>query len=87
VAYDAFRLATVGEPRATIDNFTPEQRFFIAFAQSWRTNMRPEWTRFIATADVHSPPRWRVNGTIANIAAFYEAFGCPPPQDMPPSIW
>jgi len=87
IAYDAFHLATAGVPAVDLDGFSPDQRFFIAFAQSWRTNNRPEWLRFLATADTHSPPRERVNGVLANMAAFFRAFGCPVPENLPPSIW
>jgi predicted metalloendopeptidase len=49
--------------------------------------MRPERLRYLATADVHSTPRERVNGTVANLPAFFRAFGCPVPENLPPSIW
>src|SRR5581483_4325662 len=57
VSYAAFKLATKGKQLATVDGFTPDQRFFIAFAQGWRTNERPERIRLHVGSDVHSPVR------------------------------
>ncbi len=56
---------------------TEEQRFFLALAQSWCTNRRPELERSLARVDPHSPPRFRVNGTLSNLPAFASAFACP----------
>ncbi|MBI2515907.1 MAG: M13 family metallopeptidase [Opitutae bacterium] len=87
VAFEAWKLATAGKQLASIDGFTPEQRFFIAFAQGWRTNQRPEQLRLQVTSDVHSPIRWRVLGPVAVFPEFYEAFNCPPPKETWPAIW
>ncbi len=87
VAYAAFELATREKKAAPLDGFTPDQRFFIAFAQSWRTNERPEAVRLHVGSDVHSPIRWRVLGSVANFPEFYKAFGCPQPAESWPSIW
>jgi len=87
VAYEAFKLATAGRKLETIDGFTPDQRFFIAFAQGWRTNQRPEQLRLSVTSDVHSPVRWRVLGPVANFPEFRTAFGCPEPAETWPPIW
>jgi len=87
VAYDAFKLATQGKKLESVDGFTPEQRFFLAFAQSWRTNDRPEYARLIVTTDVHSPARSRVIGSLANFPAFRAAFGCTEPVENSPPIW
>jgi putative endopeptidase len=87
VSYEAFKLATANKRLMPIDGFTPDQRFFIAFAQGWRTNQRPEKVRLQITSDVHSPVRWRVLGPVANFPEFYAAFGCPPPVDSPPPVW
>lgn len=87
VAYEAWKLATVDKKLTPIDGFTGEQRFFIAFAQGWRTNQRPEQVRLQVTSDVHSPVRWRVLGAVANLPEFYEAFGSPKPAKMLPAIW
>ncbi len=87
VAYAAFKLASKDKKPGPIDGFTPDQRFFIAFAQSWRTNERPEAVRLHVASDVHSPVRWRVLGSVANFPEFLQAFGCPKPADSWPSIW
>jgi putative endopeptidase len=66
-----------GKPRPPlIDGFTPEQRFFLSFAQNWRRNTRPEALRLMLATDPHSPPRFRVNGPVSNMPEFFEAFGC-----------
>jgi predicted metalloendopeptidase len=87
VALTAFKLATKDKTLVPIDGFTPDQRFFIAFAQSWRTNERPQQVRLEATSDVHSPVRWRVLGSVANFPEFLEAFGCGKPEKTWPPIW
>ena len=87
VCYVAYKLATKGKEQAPADGFTPEQRFFIAFAQSWRTNERPEVVRLHVTSDVHSPVRWRVLGSVANFPEFCRAFGCAKPAESWPPIW
>ena len=87
VSYAAFKLATKGKKLAPVDGFTPDQRFFIAFAQSWRTNERPEAVRLHVGSDVHSPVRWRVLGSVANFPDFCRAFGCPKPAESWPPIW
>jgi predicted metalloendopeptidase len=87
VAYAAFKLATKDKKPASVDGFTPDQRFFIAFGQSWRTNERPEAVRLHVGSDVHSPVRWRVLGSVANFPEFRRAFGCPQPAESWPPIW
>ncbi len=87
VSYEAFKLATANKRLQPIDGLTPDQRFFIAFAQGWRTNQRPEVIRLRISSDVHSPIRWRVIGPVANFPEFYEAFGCPQPKETWPPIW
>jgi predicted metalloendopeptidase len=87
VSFEAYKLATRGKRQKTIDGFTPEQRFFIAFAQGWRTNQRQEQLRLQVTSDVHSPIRWRVLGPVANFPEFRAAFRCAQPAPGWPSIW
>ncbi|AYA37871.1 M13 family peptidase [Hymenobacter oligotrophus] len=58
------------------DGFTPEQRFFLAWAQVWRTSMRPEALRQQVLTDPHSPAQFRVNGPLMNMPEFFQAFGC-----------
>jgi len=87
VAYEAWKLATAGKPQPTIDGLTPEQRFFIAFAQGWRTNERAEQLRLTVQTDVHSPTRWRVLGPVANFPEFRAAFGLTGPAPSWPPVW
>jgi len=93
-AYDALesRLAREGRP-GLIEGYTPEQRYFIGYAQSWRVHVRPEQLRTRVTVDPHAPERWRINGPLSNIAAFAQAFGCKEgdpmvrPKDNVPTVW
>ncbi|AII51011.1 M13 family metallopeptidase [Hymenobacter sp. APR13] len=62
--------------RPKYDGLTPEQRFFLAYAQIWRTNARPEYLRQQVMTDPHSPAQFRTNGPLMNMPQFYEAFGC-----------
>jgi putative endopeptidase len=87
VSYQAYKLATAGKKLAAIDGFTPDQRFFIAFAQGWRTNDRPEKVRTQVASDVHSPARWRVIGPVANFPEFRAAFGLTGAAESWPPIW
>jgi putative endopeptidase len=64
------------------DGFTPEQRFFLSFAQVWCENQTPENALRQAVSDSHSPGRYRVNGTVQNNADFAKAFGCKAGQKM-----
>ena len=92
--YDALEraLARDGRP-GPIDGYTPEQRFFLGYAQSYRVNNRLERLRTRVKVDPHSPERWRVNGPLSNTPAFAQAFGCRPgdpmvrSQDSIPHIW
>jgi predicted metalloendopeptidase len=87
VSYEAYRLATANKRLRMVDGFTPDQRFFIAFAQGWRTNQRPEVVRLRIASDVHSPIRWRVIGPVTRLPEFYDAFGCPQPEATLPPVW
>jgi putative endopeptidase len=83
VAYAALQKALAGKPRPPlIDGFTPEQRFFLAWAQIWRQNITPEAQRLRINTDPHSPGRWRTNGPLSNMVDFAEAFGCKPGDPM-----
>src|SRR5262249_49058345 len=64
------------------ENFTPEQRFFIGFAQVWCQNQTPESARLLAKTDPHSPGEYRVIGTVQNSSDFAKAFNCKPGQKM-----
>lgn len=67
---------------ATIEGFTPEQRFFLGYAQVWCQNVTPEASRVLAMTDVHSPGRFRVNGVVSNSDFFRQAFSCKAGQPM-----
>ena len=83
IAYAAWQKSLEGKPRpANIDGVTPEQRFFLAYAYSWATNIRPERARLLAQTDPHPLPKFRVNGPLANFPAFAQAFGCKPGDPM-----
>ncbi len=75
VAYQAFKNATKDAPLAEKDGFTPEQRFFLAYSGVWAGNIRDEQIRVYTKSDPHSLGRWRVNGALPHINAWYEAFG------------
>jgi putative endopeptidase len=94
IAYDAWRRSLAGKPEPPpIDGFTAAQRFFIAYAVSWREKVRPEMERTLVVSNPHASIRWRVNGVVGHLPAFAEAFGCksgdplarPPEQRM--QIW
>jgi putative endopeptidase len=76
MAYHALQNALAGKPRAELDGFTPEQRFFLSWAQGWRRNYRPEALKLQVNTDPHSPSKFRVLGPIANMPEFAAAFGC-----------
>jgi putative endopeptidase len=82
VAFDGLQLALAGKEHTPIDGFAPEQRFFLSFAQAWRSNQRPEGMKLQINTDVHSPAKWRVLGPLSNIPAFRQAFGCKPGDEM-----
>jgi len=77
IAYLGLQRALEGRPREAIEGFTPEQRYFLSFAQAWRSRLRPEQERLRLLTDSHSPPRYRVRGPLANLPEFSRAFSCP----------
>jgi putative endopeptidase len=94
MAYAAYRryVARHGEPRV-IDGLTGDQRFFLAFAQAWRNNIREGALRQQVLTDPHSPPEFRVNGVVRNVDAWYAAFNIQPgdrlylPPEQRVHIW
>ena len=76
MAYYALQNALRNADPGNVDGFTPNQRFFLSWAQSWRRNQRPEDTRLQVNIDPHSPSRFRTNGPLANMPEFASAFGC-----------
>jgi putative endopeptidase len=83
VAFAAYQKSLEGKPRPKdIDGFTPEQRFFLGWAQVWAQNIRPEAARLRNATDPHPLGRFRVNGPLSNMPAFAKAFGCKPGDAM-----
>jgi putative endopeptidase len=76
LAYMAWKSETRGKKLESIDGFTPEQRFFIGYGQSWCDQTRDETKRVYATIDPHSPDKYRANGVVSNTPEFQQAFQC-----------
>ena len=79
---DAFKQTEQYKKGEKIAGFTPVQRFFLGYALSWQENERPENIRTQVLTDVHSPEKFRVNGPLPNVDAFYEAFNVKPGNKM-----
>jgi len=75
IAYEALQRSLKGKERKLVDGFTPEQRFFLSWAQVWRTNIRDNEQKRRVEVDSHSPGRFRAIGPLVNFEPFYEAFG------------
>jgi predicted metalloendopeptidase len=76
IAYNAYERSQAGKPRRTINGYTPEQRFFLAFATVWAENDTPELARFLGQSNEHPVARNRVIGTLENLPEFAKAFHC-----------
>jgi putative endopeptidase len=76
LAHFAYQKSLGGKPAPVIDGFTADQRFFMGWAQVWRTNATPEYLRLQVTTDPHPAARFRINGTVSNMEIFARAFGC-----------
>jgi putative endopeptidase len=93
VALHAYRLSLKGQPAPVLANLTGDQRFFLSWAQVWRTQYREQRLRNQVITGPHSPPEFRVNGTVRNMDAWYQAFNVQPGQKLylPPAervrIW
>jgi endothelin-converting enzyme/putative endopeptidase len=74
IAYKAYRLSLNGEEAPVIEGFTGDQRFFLGWAQVWRSKARDEEAKRLLTVDPHSPPKFRANGAAVNVDEFYAAF-------------
>lgn len=88
IAYKAFEKYMEGRPRVKIGGFTPEQLFFLGYAESWEQNIRPELERLRVETDPHPIARFRVNGPLSNMPAFAHAWHCKPgdPMVRPPKL-
>ena len=93
IAYEAFTKTKEFKDGKKIDGFTPQQRFFLAWSQVWRSNTVPETAAQLILTDPHSPGMYRCNGPLTNIDAWYEAFNVKPgdkmykPEDQRTKIW
>lgn len=92
LAFDAYReMRKNADARVIAGGFSEDQQFFLAVGQAWCTNVREETARMYVQVDPHSPPKWRVNGSLSNVPAFSEAFACETGTPMRPanacSVW
>ena len=74
IAYLAYKMSLDGKEAPVIDGWTGDQRFFLGWAQVWRSKARDEESKRRLTVDPHSPPKFRANGAAVNVPAFYTAF-------------
>ncbi|MES2033154.1 MAG: M13-type metalloendopeptidase [Pseudomonadota bacterium] len=82
VALDAYHLSLGGKPAPIIDGLTGDQRFFLGFAQIWRSKYRDDAVRQQVVSDPHSPAYFRGYGTVRNVDAWYDAWGVKPGDAM-----
>lgn len=82
IAYEAFKNTKEGQSAEKIGGFTPDQRFFLSFAQIWRLKLKDESVRQRIQGDPHSPAMWRVNGPVSNFTPWYTAFNVQPGDKM-----
>ncbi len=93
LAYRAYKMSLGGKEAPVIDGLTGDQRFFLSWAQVWRTTSRPDALRNQLMTDPHSPEQFRVNGIVRNMDAWYKAFNVQPdnklylPPDQRVRIW
>ena len=85
LAYMAWKADTKGQNLQPIEGLTPEQRFFVAYGQSWCGHTRDETKRLLATVDPHSPEKYRTNGVVTNMPEFQQAFQCKTGAPMAPA--
>jgi len=82
VAYRAFQNRMKQEPLKEVEGFTPAQRFFLAYARIWASNVTPEFLAYMVNSDVHSPHIFRVNAALPMIDSWYDAFNIQPTDKM-----
>lgn len=81
-AYEAFKMTKQGKSTKKIDGFTPDQRFFLSWAQVWRANILPDTKAQLILTDSHSPTEFRTIGAPVNMDAWYEAFNVKPDNKL-----
>jgi len=85
LSFTAYRQLRSAAPDTVVaDGFTEDQQFFLGFGQAWCAKMRPDFEKLLATIDVHSPARWRVNGALSATPDFGKAFRCKTGSKMVP---
>ena len=82
VAYRAFQNRMKQEPLKEVEGFTPAQRFYLAYARIWASNVTPEFLAYMVNSDVHSPHIFRVNAALPMIDSWYDAFNVQPTDKM-----
>jgi len=82
IAYEAFKNTPQGKSDEMIDGLTPDQRFFLSFANVWRSKFRDATVRERLLLDPHSPAKYRANGPVSSMPAFYKAFNVQPGDKM-----
>ena len=86
LALNAYRSLREKAPDTVVaDGFTEDQQFFLGFGQAWCQKARPEYEKLLATVDVHSPAKWRVNGAVSDTPDFARAFSCKANVKMRPA--
>ena len=86
LALAGYRALRQASPDTVIaDGFTEDQQFFLGFGQAWCAKMRPDFEKLLATIDVHSPPKWRVNGALSATPEFARAFRCKAAAKLAPA--
>ncbi len=83
-AYQTWKTAQSSPPQATVDGFTDDQLYFLAYGQSWCEKLTPQSLETMAHSNPHSPPMWRINGVIVNQPGFATAFQCKTGTPMNP---
>ncbi len=93
ISFEAFSHTKQFNEGKKIDGFTPPQRFFLSYANVWRSVLRPQYLTMLVKTNPHSPPNFRINGPLSNFAPFWEAFGAKSgdplrnPDDKVVKIW
>ncbi len=93
IAYQAFKKTKQGQGNEKIDGLTPDQRFYLSWAQVWRANTTPEELAQRIKTDPHSPTKWRCNGPVTNVQSWYDAFNIKPtdkmfrPESLRAKVW